>query len=101
MRAWARTLMLTALAPALAIAADKPPPGTDLLEFLGSVGSEGNDWSEYLGNTDLDRLAKTPAAKKPAAQRAPPTAPPAPTPVVRQPAKAGAPAAEKPQDGAR
>ena len=50
------------LAPALWAAA--PAVDADLLEFLGSVGSEESDWSDFLEHTDLDRIVK-PAAKPP------------------------------------
>jgi hypothetical protein len=34
----------------------------DLLEYLGSVDTEGQEWMEYLAYTDIAQLAK---AKKP------------------------------------
>ncbi len=87
MRSFQRALLLTALAPAWACAADKLPDA-DLLEFLGSVDADGSDWSEYLERTNLDKVAKPANPAKPAAPPSPaPTTParPAAPPVARQP----------------
>ncbi|MFT3906951.1 MAG: hypothetical protein QM718_11645 [Steroidobacteraceae bacterium] len=37
--------------------AAQPLPGDDLLEFLGSVGGEEDGWTDYLEQTDLDKVA--------------------------------------------
>jgi hypothetical protein len=39
------------------------PADADLLEYLGSVDVEGQDWMDYLARTDIAQVAK---AKKPA-----------------------------------
>jgi len=54
-----------------------PEPDVDLLEFLGGIdelneGSQDGDFSDFLANTDIDRIA----VKKPA----PPPAPVKPGP---------------------
>lgn len=36
----------------------------DLLEFLGSVGEEDDDWSDYLGQTDIAKVVKDKAPAK-------------------------------------
>jgi hypothetical protein len=65
------------LLPVAAWAAEKIPVDTDLLEFLGSIDSEGEGWSEFLGHADLD---------KPKAPTKPPAAKPEPPkPPVKQP----------------
>jgi hypothetical protein len=51
-------LLLAGLVPA-SQAAD---PDADLLEFLGSVDSEGPGWDEYLAQTDVDQVATAPPA---------------------------------------
>lgn len=86
-----RWLLLSALSGPMAASmawAAKPPPGADLLEFLGSVDSDDGSWSQYLGSTDLDQVVKpgtpkspgkaatpvgVPAAKAPAPRPAPPS----------------------------
>ena len=40
----------------------------DLLEFLGTLDTEGQGWSEYLAHTDVNRAVRAPAATPPAAQ---------------------------------
>lgn len=94
MRSLRRALLLTALAPALACAADKSPD-PDLLEFLGSVDADGGDWSEYLERTDLDKVARPAAPAKPAAPPSPPPRPPA----QEQAKPAPPPVARTPEDG--
>lgn len=56
-----------ALGLASALAAEAAPDG-DLLEFLGSVDAEGDGWGEYLEGTDVNRVARPPAATPPGAQ---------------------------------
>lgn len=51
----------------------------DLLEFLGSIDAEGGDWSDYLEQTDLDKVVKPPVKA--------PAKPPAPDASVKPPAK--------------
>jgi len=92
MRSIRRALLLTALAPAWACAADKPPDA-DLLEFLGSVDTDGGDWSDFLERTDLDKVAKPAQPSKPAAPTAPPPAPP--------PAKPAAPPVSRQAEGGK
>ena len=52
----------------------KPDPDEDLLDFLGGIDevndeSQGDNFSDFLATTDIDRLA---------AKRPPPKAPPPP-----------------------
>ncbi|MCC7462725.1 MAG: hypothetical protein IT480_09740 [Gammaproteobacteria bacterium] len=57
----------------------------ELLEFLGSVDSEGEGWSEYLEGTDVGRVAASQPVPPPPA-RSPPASPPSPpVPPVRAP----------------
>jgi hypothetical protein len=68
--------LLATLMATPALAADKLPD-LDLLEFLGSVDADAGEWSEYLENTDLDKLAipakpTAPAAAQPPARAAVP-----------------------------
>jgi hypothetical protein len=60
--------MLTGLLAVLALAAsvhadDAPPPSAatqpddELIEFLGTVGSEDEDWISYLSQTDPTKVA--------------------------------------------
>jgi hypothetical protein len=51
-----------------AVGAAEASPDGELLEFLGSVDSEGDGWNEYLEDTEFKRVAT------------PPPAPPAPSP---------------------
>jgi hypothetical protein len=64
-------------------AADKGKVDPALLEFLGSIDTEGEGWGEFLGNTDLEKPVRKPAQPAPPADRKPV---PAPTP-VKEPAK--------------
>lgn len=50
-------------------AAEHSAVDADFLEFLGSVDSGGEGWHEYLENTDLEKVAKTPV--KPPASKLP------------------------------
>jgi len=80
-----RWLLLSALAAPM-VWAGKPPPGADLLEFLGSVDSDDGSWSEYLGSTDLDQVVKPGTPRSPVrtatpvepAAKAPPASPTVP-----------------------
>lgn len=65
--AWA--LATSALMPAVAPADDAnaakvakrapdPPADADLLEYLGSVDSEEQDWIDYLAHTDIAQVVK-------------------------------------------
>ena len=65
--AWA--LAASALMPAVAPADDAnaakvakrapdPPADADLLEYLGSVDSEEQDWIDYLAHTDIAQVVK-------------------------------------------
>jgi hypothetical protein len=72
MAACGSILMFTALARAGA-----PPADGDLLEFLGSLDSEGEGWSEYLARTPVRPPPGTaspknvaPAGNKPDADKA-------------------------------
>jgi hypothetical protein len=69
--------MAASMAPSMVWAA-KPPPGADLLEFLGSVDSDDGSWSQYLGSTDLDQVVKPGAPKSPGKAAKPPAPTPAP-----------------------
>jgi hypothetical protein len=68
-----------------ACAADAPVDD-GLLEFLGSVDSEGKAWQEYLAGTDIDQVARRagnvqpskPAPPPPTTGAAAPSDPPAP-----------------------
>lgn len=51
-------------APKAQVAADTAPD-EELLEFLGSLDAEDEEWSEYLAETDIAQVAKA----KPAAQK--------------------------------
>ncbi len=69
---WLMFAMLT-LATARAQADESPSPakapsaesaaGTapeeELLEFLGSLEAEGEEWTEYLTETDIEKVAET------------------------------------------
>jgi len=60
----------------------KQEPDEDLLEFLGGIdevndGSKNGDFSEFLANADIERLA---AQKKPAPQPSEKPAPKTPKP---------------------
>jgi len=76
-----RALLLTALIPGWALAANKTPDA-DLLEFLGSLDAEGSGWSEYLEGTNLDRSPTPGKRGRPG---------PNPPPRVVQPAKPATP----------
>jgi len=65
--AW--VLGLLALAPAGASADDpdttkiakrapEPPADAELLEYLGSVDAEGQEWMDYLARTDIAQVVK-------------------------------------------
>jgi len=54
-RIWQVLILLSGVAVAQN---SKPPVDGDLLEFLGSVDSEGPGWSEYLERTDVSKVAK-------------------------------------------
>ena len=88
-----RWLLLSALAAPM-VWAGKPPPGADLLEFLGSVDSDDGSWSEYLGSTDLDQVVKPGTPKSPAKAATPVGVPgakaPVPTPAPPSPRAPGA-----------
>lgn len=68
-------LLVLLTLPALAANAAPPPaapspahPGDgeadeDLLEFLGSVGGEDAEFTDYLSRTDIAQAAKTPPPK--------------------------------------
>jgi hypothetical protein len=70
-----RALLVLLTLPALAANAAPPPaapspahPGDgeadeDLLEFLGSVGGEDAEFTDYLSRTDIAQAAKTPPPK--------------------------------------
>jgi hypothetical protein len=63
---------------------EPPPVDPELLEFLGSVDSEGEGWADFLGSVELDK--RTPPA--PQVPPAPPARKPeAAAPPVRQPVK--------------
>jgi hypothetical protein len=69
------------LLPVAARSAAPTPVDPDFLEFLGSVDSEGEGWSEFLRGVDIDKRA-------PPAQPAPPVRKPAPAaPPAKQPPK--------------
>ncbi len=58
------------LAPCAVRADDsKPAPSdaddSDFLEFLGSVGSEDEDWIDYLAATDPGKVASAPRSPPP------------------------------------
>jgi len=55
LRVWQVLILLSGVAAAQN---SKPPVDGDLLEFLGSVDSEGPGWSEYLERTDVSKVAK-------------------------------------------
>lgn len=38
--------------------APQPQADAELLEYLGGVDAEGQDWMEYLGQTDIAQVAK-------------------------------------------
>jgi hypothetical protein len=42
--------------------APEPPADPELLEYLGSVDAEGQEWMDYLARTDIAQVVK---AKKP------------------------------------
>jgi hypothetical protein len=47
----------------------KPEPDEDLLEFLGGIDevnedSQGGDFSDFLANTDIDKVVNKPPASK-------------------------------------
>lgn len=88
-----RWLLLSALAAPM-VWAGKPPPGAELLEFLGSVDSDDGSWSQYLGSTDLEQVVKPGSPKSPPARGAAPVAPAAKAPPVSSPAPPRAPAAK-------
>jgi hypothetical protein len=64
--------LLPLAAPAAEPPAKSPPPAKtasedtsldeDLLEFLGTIDSEDEDWIDYLTQTDIDKVA---ARKRP------------------------------------
>lgn len=68
-----------ALLGAGALAAEAALDG-DLLEFLGSVDSEGDGWGDYLARTDVSRVSP-PSPKVPGAEHT--TLPPADAKVVK------------------
>lgn len=55
LRVWQVLILLSGVAAAQN---SKAPVDGDLLEFLGSVDSEGPGWSEYLERTDVSKVAK-------------------------------------------
>ena len=64
-------------------AANKRELDADFLEFLGSIDTEGEGWSEYLenapvekGGTDKGEKATKPPTRPPAKSAVPPSAPP-------------------------
>jgi hypothetical protein len=38
--------------------APEPPADAELLEYLGSVDAEGQEWMDYLARTDIARVVK-------------------------------------------
>ena len=53
----------------------KTEPDEDLLEFLGGIDeindeSQDEDFSEFLANTDVERIAAAPKPKEPAKEEA-------------------------------
>jgi hypothetical protein len=38
--------------------APEPPADAELLEYLGSVDAEGQEWMEYLAHTDIAQVVK-------------------------------------------
>jgi hypothetical protein len=42
-----------------------PEADDDLLDFLGSVDSDDQEWNDYLSHTDIVKVANKPAAKSP------------------------------------
>ena len=44
--------------------APEPPADAELLEYLGSVDAEGQEWMDYLARTDIAQVVK--AKKSPA-----------------------------------
>jgi len=49
-------------------AATKPAePDDELLEFLGSVGADDDEWIDYLSQTDIVKVAKEGKDQKPRA----------------------------------
>ena len=79
---WLAVWMLCALALMVrAVLADEParkpaaePADAEFLEFLGSVGSEDEDWISYLSGTDVAHAVRDPS-KVAAAPHAPPRDP--------------------------
>lgn len=52
-------------APAKAPAKESPAspvPEEELLEFLGSLDAEGEEWAEYLTETDIEKVAESETA---------------------------------------
>ena len=39
-----------------------PVPEEELLEFLGSLDAEGEEWAEYLTETDIEKVAESETA---------------------------------------
>ena len=85
---WLATVALVALAPRALVAAEPPKAAEskaeepvldeELLEFLGSLDLDDQDWIEYLTQTDIAKVAKSarpapkPATPKSAATPKPP-----------------------------
>jgi hypothetical protein len=93
-------LMSVALQAAPPLAADQRELDGDFLEFLGSIDTEAEGWSEFLENTEIDKAAQPPNPV-PAPHPAPATPPakpplkaptlPVATPPTTLPPKAKAP----------
>ena len=53
-----------------ALAADKLPPlDAEFLEYLGSFGSDEEDWALFVDEDDEEPAAEPPPAKQPVAKR--------------------------------
>jgi hypothetical protein len=74
LRIWQVAILLSGVA----VAQNSKSPDGDLLEFLGSVDSEGPGWSEYLERTDVSKVAKQSPGTTPTDPVSSPTPKPAP-----------------------